>query len=264
MLNYKRNILVILTIIVALFENVCHAYVSYILDDIKISEDDYNDIDFSLIENSYAIRDDDTGDMIYCLKSSEFARIDTLSKPGHVLLIRKPQAEIDQIYKELSLKRRNDAVCKPGEPLPDLWVVRHTELEDTISIKSLANGKVAVIHFWFTAGQDYIGLSAPQLPAILAPYADNSNFTFILVNVNPHEIQLKNFLNSEEFVEYVWLKDVTLFDRMGRQGLQLSNKTRSLTVVVDRDGIIRYNEVGDFSYEEDYKALSQLLSSLLD
>lgn len=263
-LQNKRNVLVIVTIIVAFWGNVCHAYVSYILDDITISEEDYNNIDFSLIKNSYAIRDNDSGDIMYCLKSSVFARIDTISKPGHVLLVRKPQDEIDSIYKVLSSKRRDNAVCKPGDTLPDLRVVRHTELEDIISIKSLADGKVAVIHFWLTAGQDCIGLSAPQLPAILASYAHNSNFTFIPVNVNPHEIQLKNFLNSEEFVEYGWLKDVTLFDRMGRQGLYLSNKTHPLTIVVDQDGIIRYNEIGDFSYKEDSKALSELLSSLLD
>lgn len=260
----KRNLLVIATIIVALFGSVCHAHVSYILDDIKISEEDYNAIDFNLIENSYAIRDDDSGDIMYCLKSSVFARIDTLLKPGHILLVRKPQDEIDRIHKVLSSKRRDNAVCKPGDTLPDLRVVRHTELEDAISIKSLANGKVAVIHFWMTAGSDCIGLSAPQLPAILAPYADNSNFTFIPVNVNPHEIQLINFFKSEQYTEYVWLKDVTFYDCMGRQGLRLSNKTHPLTIVVDRDGIIRYNEIGDFSYKEDSKALSELLSSLLD
>lgn len=261
--NCKRNIMIILTFFVALLGSVCHAYVSYILDDITISEEDYNNIDFSLIDNSYAISYDNTDYTTYCLTSSIFARIDTVSKPGHVLLVRKSQDEIDLIYKDLSSKRGNNAVCKPGEALPNLQVVRYTELQDTISIKSLANGKVAVIHFWFTTGQDYIGLSASQLPAILAPYTENSNFTFIPVNVNPHEIQLKNFLNSEEFADYVWLNEVTFFDRMGRQGLQLSNKTHPFTVVVDQDGIIRYNEVGDFSYEQDAKALSELLANLL-
>ena len=263
LLNYKRNILLILAGVVALLGSVCHADVTYILNDIEISEEDYNNIDKSLIEESFAIMDGDTGLMTYRLKSSVFASIDTRSKPGHVLLTRKPQAEIDLIYESLSLERRDYAVCKPGEQLPDLRVVRHTELEDTISIKSLVKGKVAVIHFWFTYGQDYLGLSASQLPEIIAPYVDNSNFVFIPINVNPIEFQLENFLNSGETEEYGWLKDVTFFDRMGRQSLQLSNKTHPFTVVVDRDGIIRYNEVGEFSYEKDAKALSKLLSDLL-
>lgn len=235
----------------------------YYVDNIKISKEDYAAIDTTLCRGKGVWTNGDT--TTYIVYRDIYARIDTISRPGHLILTKKSDEEIQRINEFLEQHRISDATIKVGETMPDFQFV---QFSDTVNVirKSDLQGKVVLLNFWATwCGPCIQELKKDYLPKLIDEFLANENFVFIPISVNHNENELTEFFESERGREFEWLRKITLWDKNGSFAHTLSNwGSIPVTVVIDKQGYIVLNETGAFLEVEQQERLKEVLATALN
>lgn len=255
---------IILTIFAAFISVIAFANVEiYYVDNLKVSKEDFNALDTTLCRSKEIWTNGDT--MTYIVHPDIYARIDTISNPGCLRLIKKSDEEIQKIKAFFEQHRIADATVKDGDTMPDFQFV---QLVDTTKIikKSDLLGKVVLLNFWATwCGPCIQELKKDYLPKLIEEFTANENFVFVPISVNHTENELIDFFESERGREFDWLRQITLWDKNGAFAHTLSNwGSIPVTVVIDRKGNIILNETGAFLELEQQDRLRDALEKALN
>lgn len=229
----------------------------YYIGDIEVCPDDYFAVEQGLIGSTMNYNSGDT--VIWRMEKNIYARIDTVSEPGHVLVVLRPQYEIDELNAYFKKYRTESAVVKVGRPFPAFELARYAGGTPFTS-DSIAQ-KVAVLNFWATyCGPCLRELMSDAIPSVVSEFAHRDDFVFIPVSRDNSIDDLDTFFNERH--DFDWLKTTTLYDEANKFG-QMLNESVPLTVVVGKDGTVLLNESGSFINEDDLARLRDCISNAL-
>ena len=101
------------------------------------------------------------------------------------------------------------------------------------------------------------------MPSLLDEFKGNDNFVFLPVSVNHSNQELIDFFNSPRGKELGWIEYKTAWDKNGEFASLLSSGGIPLTILIDKNGVIRLNEAGAFLSEEQKARLRNKIEELL-
>lgn len=235
----------------------------YYVDNIRVSKEDYLAIDSTLCRGTEIWTKEDT--ITYIVYPDIYVRIDTLSNPGHLVVVPRPVEEIRKIKEFFEQHRTSDATTIIGKPMPPFSFVQFADISTCIGNNDL-RGKVTLLTFWATwCGPCIQELKSEHLPHIISEFKSNDEFVFLPISVNHETKELTEFFESERGREFDWLKHITLWDKNGEFAKTLSNwGSIPVTVVINKDGNVMLNETGAFLDEEQKDRLRKVIRAALD
>lgn len=235
----------------------------YYVNEIEISKTEYAAIDSTLIRSTEIRTENDT--IRYILSPHIFAKIDTVSIPGIISVVKRPDAEIEAIKQLMYTYRTKAAILKVGDTIPDFTFIRYDGGDSVIyNYASTLKGNVVLINFWATWCRPCLEELRPQnLPSVVKCFKEHANFKFLPVSANHDRKELEDFFMSEMGREFSWLKTKTAWDKNGEFAKILSEGGIPLTILIDKEGIIRLNESGAFLSQEQLSRLKETISDVL-
>ena len=228
----------------------------------EVSEYDYMALDSTMVRSRMTEVIGDT--VIQSIELGLFFKIDTISDPGHTLVVRRSDAEIAAIQSFLSKQRIESARLKVGDTIPNFTFIEPFS-DDSVNLKSVIKDKVVLLNFWATwCGPCLKELEETGLPSVVEVFKNDSNFVFLPVSVNHDFMELKDFFDSAKGEYFNWLKKEMLWDKNGEAEKAMSQGGIPLTVLIDRNGIIRLNESGAFVTEDQLRDLEAKIATALE
>lgn len=153
-----------------------------------------------------------------------------------------------------------NTLIKNGEKVPDFTLPNY---EGKAVSLSQYTGKVVLIQFWASwCGPCLMELYPTRLPEALKPYVNRPDFVFLPIAHRDTKEQLDKFWDTKNGQNYLYLKEKTLIDP-AKKVLALFTKSSGIpyTVLVDKDGTIRYGSMGYL--EEQQQELIHALADIL-
>lgn len=228
---------------------------------IEVSENDYMGVDSSMIRSKATEMSGDT--ITYTIIPDIYFKIDTVSIPGRVIVVKRSDEDIKEIKKFMSARRTESAILKIGDTIPDL-ILPAPFSDDIVNLKKDMAGKVILLNFWATWCDPCLKeLEATWIPSIVEKFKDNEHFVFLPVNTNHNLSEIEDFFDSPKGHELSWLKDVSLWDKSSKISNTLSQGGIPLTILIDQNGIISLNESGAFLTEEQLIKLEEKIAYIL-
>lgn len=231
---------------------------------VEVSHEDYCAVDTALIRVR-AVRTE--GDTVFsALTLSVYARIDTVSSPGHTLVLKRSAKEIAAIEAFLDAQRTRSALMTVGDTVPDFTLPYFKTTEtSSVNYRRDLSGRIVVLNFWATwCGPCIEELKPEHIPAIVGQYANRTDFVFLPISVNHNAQELTDFFASPRGASLRWLADATAWDTNSTLLRRFSTGGIPLTVVIDKEGTVCFNESGSILTPEQQSRLQTTLSSLLD
>ena len=257
----KNLLLIFILIGTSIF---CYAKIEkYYIRNIEISKEEYLALDSMLLRAKEIWTDWDT--VKYIVEPNIYSRIDSVSIPGRVTVVRKSEREITEIDSILNSNRTESAKLKVGNRIPDFTFYDYMFQERMPwSYSDLLEGNVILLNFWATwCGPCVEELKPEHLPSLADEFKDFDNFVFLPVSVNYSNQELIDFFQSSRGNELGWIEYITAWDKNGEFASALSKGGIPLTILIDKDGIIRLNEAGTFLSEEQKARLRNKIKELL-
>lgn len=257
-----KNLLIVFLVMVTSI--LCYASVEkYYIENIEISKEEYLALDTTLLRAKEIWTDWDT--TRYIVEPNIYSRIDSVSVPGRISIVRKSEREIAVIDSILNLNRTESAKLKVGDTIPDFTFYDYMFQErEPFSYSNLLEGNVILLNFWATwCGPCVEELKPEHLPSLLDEFKGNDNFVFLPVSVNHSNQELIDFFNSPRGKELGWIEYKTAWDKNGEFASLLSSGGIPLTILIDKNGVIRLNEAGSFLSEEQKARLRNKIEELL-
>lgn len=243
---------------------VCYAGIEkYYIGNVEVSRDDYHVLDTTLLGVKEIWTDADT--VRYVVWPNMYSRIDSSSVKGRVSVIKKTAAELAVIDSIIKANRTESAILKVGDTIPDFTFYDYLfQDREPWSYKDLLKGNVILLNFWATwCGPCVEELKPEHLPSLLEEFREDDNFVFLPVSVNHTNQELVEFFESPKGKELNWLESKTAWDKNGEFSSSLSKGGIPLTILIDKDGIIRLNEAGAFLSKEQKRRLRAKIAELL-
>lgn len=257
----KNLLIVFLVMITSIF---CYANIEkYYIGNIEISKEEYSALDTTLLRCKEIWTNGDT--IRYIVEPNIYSRIDSISLPGRITIVSKSEREIAVIDSILNSNRTESAKLKVGDTIPDFTFYDYMFQErEPWSYSDLLEGNVILLNFWATwCGPCVEELKPEHLPSLLDEFKDYDNFLFLPVSVNHSNQELIDFFQSSRGKELGWIEYKTAWDKNGEFASLLSNGGIPLTILIDKNGIIRLNEAGAFLNEEQKARLRSKIEELL-
>ncbi len=130
----------------------------------------------------------------------------------------------------------------------------------TIDLTNYA-GKVVHLCFWGTWCRPCLNELQPEhLPAIIAPYLDNSDYIFLPIAQDTREA-LDTFFASERGKAYAWLAPLTGIDGTRSIFHLYASGGIPRSVIIGKDGKIAQTSIGSDAYE--LQLIAETLQKLL-
>ena len=257
----KNLLIVFLVMITSIF---CYANIEkYYIGNIEISKEEYSALDTTLLRCREIWNNGDT--IRYIVEPNIYSRIDSVSVPGRITVVNKSEREIAVIDSILNSNRTESAKLKVGDTIPDFTFYDYMFQErEPWSYSDLLKGNVILLNFWASwCGPCVEELKPEHLPSLLDEFKDFDNFVFLPVSVNHSNQELIDFFQSSRGNELGWIEYKTAWDKNGEFASLLSSGGIPLTILIDKDGIIRLNEAGAFLNEEQKATLRSKIEELL-
>ncbi len=236
----------------------------YFIRGIEVSRQDFMAVDSMLIRESEVWTSSDT--TTYIITPDIYARIDSASVPGRIMVVRKSDAEIARIDSIMRAYRVESAKLKVGDKMPPFRLENYdASADNVVRYDDSMHGKVLLLNFWATwCGPCLEELKAAHLPSVVSELSNDERFIFIPVCVNHSRAEIDSFFDTEIGKEFVWLRDIMAWDKNGEFSDRLSDGGIPLTLLIDRNGIIRLNESGAFLNPDDLSRLKTQIRNLLN
>lgn len=250
---------------IMIISTLCEAHVEkYYIRNIEISREDYHALDTSMLRAKEVWTTCDT--TCYIVEPDVYSRIDSLSVPGRISVIRKSDREIFEIDSILNAMRTESAILKVGDTITDFTFYDFLFRErEPWSYSELLQGNVILLNFWATwCGPCVEELKPEHLPSLAEEFKEYDDFIFLPVSVNHSNQELIDFFESPRGKELGWIEHITAWDRNGEFAKTISSGGIPLTILIDKNGVVRLNEAGAFLEEGQKERLKNLISSLLE
>lgn len=179
-------------------------------------------------------------------------------------IIQRRSVEVVALMKE-QLMRIQQASSKKalrlqlGDSVPVFSVVTNPEgaiINDVINPE-----KCYLINFWATwCGNCLLELLPSQIPHLVEEFIIDKDFVFLPICIDSSLSELKAFFNSDRGVRWKHIEYVTALDKdRTANGIFAEPGHLPLTIVVGRDGRIKYLHMGRISSEEQYNELRKAI-----
>lgn len=237
----------------------------YYIGKIEVSQEEYMAVDSTLIRESEVWSSADT--TTYIITPGIYARIDSTIQPGKIIITKKSDMEIALIDSIMSAHYREEASkIKVGNKLPTFVLDKYIISNDsTLSYNDALKGRVLLLKFWATWCAPCIEeLKPTHLKSIINEFFDDETFIFIPISVNHNKKEIDDFFNTSIGKELEWIKSEMVWDKNGEFAKMLSAGGIPLTILVDKNGIVRLNESAAFFKEKDLMRLKTEIIKLLN
>lgn len=237
----------------------------YYIEKIEVSRQEYLGVDTTLIREREVWSSGDT--TTYVITPGIYARIDSITQPGKIMVTKKSDMEIAYIDSIMSAHYRTQvSKIKVGDRLPTFNFEKYIISSDSIlSYNDALKGKVLLLNFWATwCGPCIEELKPAHLQSIINDLSNDETFVFIPICINHSKEEIDNFFDTHLGKELEWLKYEIAWDKNGEFAEMLSVGGIPLTILVDKNGIVRLNEAAAFLKEDDLMRLKTEISKLLN
>lgn len=235
----------------------------FFIGNIEVSKADYLAIDTALLRSNEVW---DNGDSVrYIAHPGIYARIDSTACPGKILVVKRSDREIWVIDSLLNRNRTETAILKVGDTIPDFTFYDFMFQErEPWSYRDLLEGNVILLNFWATwCGPCVKELEPEHLPSLIEEFRDRDDFVFLPVSVNHSNQELIDFFSSPRGKKLGWIEYEAAWDKNGEFSRILSSGGIPLTILIDKDGVIRLNESGAFLKDSQKSRLKAKITELL-
>lgn len=182
---------------------------------------------------------------------------------GNYIIKRRSDEMIAQMRSRLSILIESDSQGKYrlhiGDSVPGFSIVKNPG--GAVVDKVLYPGKCYLINFWATwCGNCLLELLPTEMPQLAEKFIDEKDFVFLPICIDSSLRELDLFFNSERGARWKHLEYVTTLDN-GRYANAIFAESGNLplTVVVGKDGIVRYIHIGRISTGKEFREVENAI-----
>lgn len=146
---------------------------------------------------------------------------------------------------------------KLGDTIPNFSVTKNPGGGVVKNI--IRSGKCYLINFWATwCGNCLMELLPSEIPHLAEEFIDDKDFVFLPICIDSSLIELKTFFNSEGGKRWKHIEYLTFLDKERKaNSLFAESGHLPLTIIVGKDGRIKYLNVGKIHTEKQYEELRE-------